>query len=467
MIRKMRRRSLPSVVIVPMLLVQLSASELNVEWERDLTAGRTDASSAVQETADGGFIVSGNKLIRTDSEGRILWERKPSQQLLNFSTARELDDGGFLVGGSTQSNNVVSVYLFRVASDGRILWEKIFEPNSDAYYMIRTESGDVVLTGWSRPGRSVDAFLWRITEDGEIVWRKSLGGDDYDIGYCVRETKDGGFIIAGSTQSFLRDPRDSSDFYLARTDDEGELIWERSFNSGRLDDAWSVEQTCDGGFILTGRTWPEGGGEELYVRRTDPQGNRIWDRTFPGAERARGHAVLELDDGGFLVSGRTQFPAAGPSYSYLLRTDSRGTLAWDKILGPTIVSEGASIFPTSDRGFVLAATATSRRIFLIKLSAEVSSGFRRSDSNADGTVDLADVVDNLTYQFLGTFRPPCLDACDFDDSGEIDVTDPIASLAHQFLGSAPPAPPGGESCGPDPTPDLGCESYAACDGNGP
>ncbi len=153
MIGKIASTSLPFVVLVPMLLGRLSAAEPEIEWERTLSAGRTDSSSAVQETADGGFIVSGNKLIRTDSEGRILWEQKPSQQLLNFSTAQELDDGGFLVGGTTQSNNVVSVYLFRVASDGRILWEKIFEPNSDAYFMTQTESGDVVLTGWSRPGR--------------------------------------------------------------------------------------------------------------------------------------------------------------------------------------------------------------------------------------------------------------------------------------------------------------------------
>ena len=93
--------------------------------------------------------------------------------------------------------------------------------------------------------------------------------------------------------------------------------------------------------------------------------------------------------------------------------------------------------------------------------------FLRGDCNADGKLDVADPIANLTFQFVGTFDPPCHDALDFDDSGELDVTDPILSLTHQFLGGLPPAPPGKEVCGVDPTNDeLGCESFAACPGNG-
>ena len=93
----------------------------------------------------------------------------------------------------------------------------------------------------------------------------------------------------------------------------------------------------------------------------------------------------------------------------------------------------------------------------------VLSVFRRGDCNDDGKLDISDPLANLSFQFVGTFDPLCLDALDFDDSGELDVTDPIANLTHQFLGGPPPAPPGKEVCGVDSTDDeLSCDSFAAC-----
>ena len=87
----------------------------------------------------------------------------------------------------------------------------------------------------------------------------------------------------------------------------------------------------------------------------------------------------------------------------------------------------------------------------------------RGDCNADGILDISDPVANLGFQFIGTFDPPCRDACDFNDDGIIDITDPIANLTHQFVGGPPPARPGKEVCGVDPTEDeLGCESFERC-----
>ncbi len=94
--------------------------------------------------------------------------------------------------------------------------------------------------------------------------------------------------------------------------------------------------------------------------------------------------------------------------------------------------------------------------------------FRRGDDDGNGVLEITDPISNVTFQFLGTFTPPCLDASDFDDNGKIEITDPIANLSYQFLGTAPPAPPGADTCGQDPTPDevegadLGCLVYDQC-----
>lgn len=88
--------------------------------------------------------------------------------------------------------------------------------------------------------------------------------------------------------------------------------------------------------------------------------------------------------------------------------------------------------------------------------------FFRGDTDGNGLIEITDPINNLAFQFLGTFTPPCMDAADFDDNGKVEITDPIANLSHQFLGTAPPAPPGKETCGEDPsdddpeTGDLGC-----------
>ena len=95
------------------------------------------------------------------------------------------------------------------------------------------------------------------------------------------------------------------------------------------------------------------------------------------------------------------------------------------------------------------------------------SSFVRGDSNNDGSIDITDPVSNLQFQFLGTFKPTCVDSCDFDDNGEVEISDPIANLTHQFLGGPPAAPPGPHACDVDPTVDeLGCESFAPCEAEG-
>ncbi len=120
----------------------------------------------------------------------------------------------------------------------------------------------------------------------------------------------------------------------------------------------------------------------------------------------------------------------------------------------------------NDDGFDDVVLRSDTLVYVI-FGSGLEKSFLRGDCNADGVLDVTDPIANLSFQFIGTFDPPCRDALDFDDSGELDVTDPIANLTHQFVGGPPPAPPGKDTCGVDPTEDkLGCESFAACGENG-
>ena len=139
---------------------------------------------------------------------------------------------------------------------------------------------------------------------------------------------------------------------------------------------------------------------------------------------------------------------------------------WERTFGGVESDGASSVQQTRDGGYIVAGSTRSvgagnYDVYLIKLAPV--GGFLRGDSNADGKRDVTDPIANLTFQFVGTFDPPCLDALDFDDSGELDVTDPIANLTHQFVGGPPPAAPGKEICGVDPTDDeIGCDTFAQC-----
>ena len=136
--------------------------------------------------------------------------------------------------------------------------------------------------------------------------------------------------------------------------------------------------------------------------------------------------------------------------------------------GTTLVSEIGVEWPTVV-GRRLVFTRRRGGLWTLALDGIVpdSARFLRGDCNADGFLDVTDPVANLSFQFVGTFDPPCHDALDFDDNGELDVTDPIANLTHQFLGGLPPSPPGKDTCGVDPGDDnLSCDSFAACPAGG-
>ncbi len=138
--------------------------------------------------------------------------------------------------------------------------------------------------------------------------------------------------------------------------------------------------------------------------------------------------------------------------------------------GAGVISNGRVIISGGTGGATVDADIDNLSVTTYEAGDIVVPGkkFRRGDTDGNGALEITDPINNLAFQFLGTFIPPCMDAADYDDNGKIEITDPIGNLSHQFLGTAPPAPPGKDTCGVDPTEDaveggdLGCENEAAC-----
>lgn len=186
-------------------------------------------------------------------------------------------------------------------------------------------------------------------ETAGIGWEQAFGGAARDSGHAVEQTADGGYIVAGQTFSFGDRP---GSVYLVKTGPDGSLRWEKSFGGSGRTGAHAVRQAADGGYIVTGQTWPGGGGaSDLYLLKVSAEGDLEWERAFGGAGNEGGQHVAVDAGGGFIACGWTE--SAGPGRAiYLVKVDASGRLEWERALGHGQWSVGQHVLPVAD-GFVV------------------------------------------------------------------------------------------------------------------
>jgi hypothetical protein len=183
-------------------------------------------------------------------------------------------------------------------------------------------------------------------------WENTYGGAKDDYGHSAQQISDGGFIIAGQTNSI---GAGGYDVYLIKTDALGKLLWQKTYGGAYDDTAWSVQLTTDGGYIITGSTYSFGaGGSDIYLVKTDALGNQLWQKTFGGTGNDEGYSVQQTTDGGYIIVGVSTQKGSGGYKIYIIKTDSSGNLIWERIYGGTSEDAGDSVQQTSDGGYIIA-----------------------------------------------------------------------------------------------------------------
>ena len=185
----------------------------------------------------------------------------------------------------------------------------------------------------------------------DTLWTRTFGGSNSDDGFSIRQTIDGGYIITGFTNSY---GAGAWDIYLLKCDMVGDLQWYNTFGGTNNDCGQCVQQTNDGGYIIAGYTYSYGaGGKDIYLIKTDSLGNQEWYRTFGGIGYEGSSSVQQTSDGGYIIIGCTSSFGAGELDVYLIKTDELGNQQWFKIFGGSGDESGNDGQQTSDGGYII------------------------------------------------------------------------------------------------------------------
>ncbi len=358
---------------------------------------------AIQQTNDGGYIVVGTTsswgalgysdvyLIKTDANGAMLWSKTYGGGSDEEGYAvQQTTDGGYIVAGYAMSfgAGLADVYLIKTDANGNTLWTKTYGGTiSDrAEAVQQTTDGGYIVAGWtgSFGAGGADVYLIKTDANGNTLWTKTYGGGFFDYGYAVEQTNDGGYIVAGKTNSF---GAGDYDVYLIKTDANGNTLWTKTYGGVDRDYSYAVQQTTDGGYIVVGETWNFGAGNlDVYLIKTDANGNTLWTKTYGGFSTDGGYAVKQTTDGGYIVAGHTYSFGAGNNDVYLIKTDANGAMLWTKTYGGTSWDEGYAVQQTIDGGYIVAGwTANfgigSNTVYLIKTDTNGISGCNEGNTH--------------------------------------------------------------------------------------
>jgi len=350
-------------------------------WSQTYGGDGMDACTSMVQTADGGFVLFGFTesfgtpspwLVKTDAYGNIEWNKTVSGGGNSFFQTL---DGGFAFVGTNASpiDGYIPVgylpdgfwshvWLAKTDSRGNMEWNQTYDEEIGCYQgssLIQTKDGGYALLGssFSSIGDYDDVLLIKTDSNGNRDWSKLYNYLEHESGSGLIQTFDGGFVLVSKTYSFGEMP----DFWFTKTDEFGNVEWNRTYDDSRMANVNSVIQLSVGGFVLAGSTTTfDNGSTDFYLTKIDESGNIEWTQTYGTENNEHLPSLIQTSDGGFALAGYTI-----TSNDYLLadflliKTDKRGNMLWNQTYPGQAVLGYPSLIQTLDGGFALSGAIGS------------------------------------------------------------------------------------------------------------
>lgn len=399
-------------------------------WTKMYNPGDWDHANSILQTADNGFIIAGYTdfwepdlwVIKTDQNGDMQWEifKGDFPRFYIGETVLITSDGGYIVSAITgTSGNDTDISLIKLDCIGNIEQEVLFDigPSDYVRESQHTSDGGHIHGGSTADQYNRDFMLLKTDSEYNIEWVATTGGDRIEYCYSVQQTSDGGYIAAGSTESY---GAGACDAYLVKTDSSGNVEWEAYFGGSENDYAKAVGQTQDGGYIIVGYTYSWNNPNDLYVVKTDCEGNMEWDLVLDHGSYEIGFSFVEISDGGYIITGQRT------GDFWLLKVDNIGNVIWETAIGLQNMSEcGYALQQTVDGGYIVAGCRNTDVGELDLWLVKFESGLGISDyTQPDIGLQISEVFPN---PFISSLQISCF----LPASGKMNLS--VYDIAGRFI----------------------------------
>ena len=340
-------------VIIKLLLCLILISFLSVDyasgenkgnaitWDKTFGGRLEDMGFSIIQTENGGYAIAGYTI--PDREKRQdHWRAKLGYIVLTEEKKQD-------------------IWIIKLDKNGNMEWDEVFGENGPdiANSIIRTKDEGYAVAGfiWTIYAGKQDIWIIKLGENGNKEWEKTFNGDKNDVAYSIIQTKDGGYAIAASTGIKLWG---EDNCWVIKLDAKGDMEWDNNFGGANWDEIYSIIQTKDGNFITTGCVWSKGAGRgDVRVAKLNKRGDLIWDKTFGGSENDEAHSIIQTDDGGYVVAGFTVLEDTGDRDFWVIKLDKDGNKVWDRTFGGTSEDWANSIIQNKNGNYMVAGWTKS------------------------------------------------------------------------------------------------------------
>jgi hypothetical protein len=374
----MIRETTPALALAVAMILAVSAANAQAPdslWHRAYGDTLSDFGNSVTETAEGHYVTTGKTqiydaildkvhtdliVIKTDANGAKVWERTyGGTEHDSGRSVIQNSSGEYVVAGFTESYGAggKDAYLLVIDQAGDTVWTRTYGRrgvDEIAYCVRQTADGGYLMAGEADDSGNEDVYLVRVDAVGDTLWTRTYGGPNYDLAMESDQTPDGGFIVAGTALTA------TMDVYLLRTDANGDTLWTNKYDFGLNDYGASVKALSYWGYIVTG--YVQGAvapGNNVLLMQVNHMGGMNWSRFYGGTGDDTGSCVEVVSTGGYVITGITDSFGAGGDDMYVIRTNADGGHLWSTTYGGANTEWGMEIKETSDGGYVLTGLTSS------------------------------------------------------------------------------------------------------------